>query len=425
VRHLFVCAGLAPAFICLAQSQDMSGMQMNMPGMKSDPTQALLMNQASGTAMNPESFPLPMVMADVDRWKLMFMGQAFLVETQQSGPRGYDKFYGPNWVMGMADHKLGVGTLEFQAMISLDPATITERSYPLLFQTGETAFGKPLVDAQHPHDLFMSIAAQYALAVTENTIVQIYYAPVGDPALGPVAFPHRLSASELPQAPIGHHWQDSTHIADNVVTFAIKYKIFRLEASGFYGSEPDENRWNIDWGPINSWSARASVMPNRNWMAQVSVGRLSNPERESPGDVTRATASLHYTRPMNGSGWATSFIWGRNHETVQRRNLNSYLLESVFPASRKNFLTGRAELVDKDELFADDVTLEESIAKTSGSTFRIGAYTLGYTRDVGTFHHVEVGIGVNATAYTLPPAIKPYYGDHPAGVNVFGRFRLR
>lgn len=400
---------------------DMGQMQMN----SMSPTAAFLMNQASGTSMNPQSWPMPMVMLSPDGWNLMFMAQAFVVDTQETGPRGHDKFYSPNWGMFAASHDAGGGTFLFQLMLSLDPATITDRRFPELFQTGETAYGKPLVDAQHPHDFMMGLGIQYAHPLGENTMLQLYFAPVGDPALGPVAFPHRASAAELPQATLSHHWQDSTHIANEVVTAGIVwYEKVRLEASGFYGTEPNENRWNIDHGPINSWSTRLSIFPNANWMAQVSVGRLTKPERQEPGDVVRATASVQYTRPMQGASWSTSLIWGRNHQTLTRRDLNSYLLESVVPYRKKNFFTGRVELVDKDELFSDQPDLEEQLARTAGSAFRIGAYTLGYTRDIGVFHKIETGIGANFTTYSMPGAIQPYYGNHPVAVDIYARLRL-
>src|SRR6202163_3772866 len=209
-----------------------------------NPSSMFLMKLASGPSVNPASQPMPMLMAHFGHWNTMFMGTGFLVDTQQSGPRGGDKFYAPNWFMASGVHKLGGGSILLQSMLSLDPATITHESYPMLFQTGETAYGKPLVDAQHPHDFIMGLGASYAHPLGENTMLQLYYAPVGDPALGPVAFAHRASATELPQAPLGHHWQDSSHIANEVLTAGILYKKVRLEASGFYGSEPDENRWN-------------------------------------------------------------------------------------------------------------------------------------------------------------------------------------
>ncbi len=410
--------------LALAQEHDMSHMQMQMGG-GMNAAESDLMSMASGTSENPKSGELPMLMLNHAGWSFMLMGEGYVLDTQQTGPRGQDKFYAPNWGMFAAAHKLWGGSIQFDLMLSLEPATITGERYPELFQTGETAYGKPLVDAQHPHDFIMALGVHYAHSLAENTILELYFAPVGDPALGPVAFPHRASAEEIPQAPLSHHWQDSTHIADEVVTAGIKYKQVRLEASGFYGTEPNENRWNIDYGPINSWSTRLSYFPSKNWSAQVSAGRLTRPERQELGDVVRATASVQYARPMQGSDWATSLIWGRNHDTFTHRNLNSYLLESVAPWRRKNFFTGRIELVDKDELFADQPNLEEQLDRTIGSTFRIGAYTVGYTRDIGTFEKIETGIGANFSTYSLPDSIKPYYGDHPFAVNVYLRLRLR
>jgi hypothetical protein len=385
-----------------------------------------LMQVASGTSTNPASARMPMIMTHIGSWNTMFMGTAFIVDTQQSGPRGGDKFYSPNWFMASAEHRVGTGGA-FQAdlMLSLEPATITGERYPLLFQTGETAYGKPIVDGQHPHNLIMGLGFHYAHELGENAMLELYFAPVGDPALGPVAYPHRTSAAELPEAPISHHWQDSTHISDEVVTVGVRYKKVKLEASGFYGSEPGENRWIIQTGPINSWSARLWFYPTKNWAAQVSVGRIAHPEALEPGDQIRATASVQYVKPMFGSSWATSAIWGRNHSTATFRNLNSYLLESVLPVTRRNFLTGRVELVDKDELFAGQPGIEQNLDTQYGSTYRIGAYTIGYTRDINLFRFVETGIGANFSAYSLPGAIKPYYGDHPVGWNIFVRFRLR
>jgi hypothetical protein len=318
-----------------------------------------------------------------------------------------------------AQHSLGKGSLQFDLMLSLEPATITGRRYPELFQTGETAFGKPLVDAQHPHNFVMALGVHYARPLGDNTIVQVYFAPVGDPALGPVAFPHRASAEELPEAPLGHHWEDSTHIAYDVVTAALMYRKVQLEASGFYGTEPGENRWNFGYGPINSWSTRLSYFPARNWSAQVSVGRLARPERQAPGDVVRSTASVSYSTPIDGGAWNTSLIWGRNHEILTARNTDAYLLESVVPLHKRNFVTGRIELVDKDELFDDDTE-----SPYYGRTFRIGAYTLGYTRDIGHFHKMQTGIGANLTTYSIPGALTPFYGAHPTTVDVFLRVRL-
>jgi hypothetical protein len=391
---------------------------MNMPGMnmgEMNPAGTYLMNLASGTAANPASWQMPMIVTHAGSWNTMFMGTAFVVDTQESGPRGGDKLYSANWFMVSAGHSVGAnGAFQADLMLSLDPATVTNRRYPLLFQTGETAYGAPLVDAQHPHNFIMGLGFHYVYQAGENTVLEAYFAPVGDPALGPVAYPHRASAMELPQAAISHHLQDSTHIADEVATVGVKYKKVKVEASGFHGTEPGENRWIIEAGPIDSWSARVWLFPAKDWAVQVSAGRIAHPEQLEAGDQVRTTGSLHYSRPMPGGSWSSSFVWGRTHGTATHRNLNSYLVESVLPVRRNNFLTGRFELVDKDELFANQT-----------GVYRIGAYTAGYTHDFDWFRRVETGIGANCTAYSLPGAIKPIYGNHPVGGNVFVRFRLK
>jgi len=382
-------------------------MDMNLAGM-------YLMNLASGTSTNPRAWQMPMIMTTRGRWNLMLMGTAFLSDVQQSGPRGHDKLYSTNWLMASASHRLGTGgAFQTEIMLSLEPATVTDRSYPLLFQTGETAYGTSLVDAQHPHNFVMALGFHYAHHLAEGATLDLYFAPVGDPALGPVAYPHRASAMEFPQAPISHHLQDSTHIANEVVTAGIQYNKIKLEASGFYGSEPGENRWTISTGPINSWSVRGWFFPAKEWAAQLSYGSIARPEALERGDQTRITASVAYSRPVNGSAWSSTFIWGRTHNTETLHNLNSWLVESVAPITRRNLVTGRFEAADKDEL---DIL--------PGATFRIRAYTLGYTREIGVFAGLKTGIGANFTTYSLPHAIKPYYGAHPVGGQIFVRFRL-
>lgn len=251
-----------------AQDSERSAQHTGMIDM--NPAGMFVMNIASGTSANPASWSMPMVMMHFGKWNTMLMGEGFLVDTQQSGPRGGDKLYGPNWLMASAQHRAGSsGSFEADLMLSLDPATITDRRYPLLFQTGETAYGSPIVDAQHPHNFIMGLGFHYTRQLGEDTFMDAYFAPVGDPALGPVAFPHRASAMELPEATLSHRWQDSTHIANEVVTLGVSHKKIKFEASGFYGSEPGENRWIIESGPINSWSTRLWFFPSKNWAAHL------------------------------------------------------------------------------------------------------------------------------------------------------------
>lgn len=401
-------------------ADDMKGMSMRLP-----PAAELLMEEASGTSVNPASAPMTMRMMMRGEWNLNFMGDAFVTDTQQSGPRGGDKLYSTNVFMGSAEHRAGRGAFLFDLMLSLEPATITGREYPELFQTGETAFGKPIEDGQHPHNFVMAAGVHYARPMSENTIFEAYFAPVGDPALGPVAYPHRASAAELPEAPIGHHWEDSTHISYEVATVGVKYKIVRLETSGFHGGEPNENRWNIGAGAMDSWSTRLSIFPDSNWTGQISVGRLTHPEALELGDEVRTTASVEYSRPMQYADWSTSFIFGRNHKTATGADTDAFLIESVAPLRKNNFLTGRWELVDKDDLFAAQPAVEQQLLATVGTTtFRIGEYTLGYTRYFPLWQAVATGIGANFSTYTLPQAIVPFYGTHPFGVDVYLHFQL-
>lgn len=392
-----------------------------------NPAGRFLMLQSSGTALQPAAWPMPMLMNKAGGWNLLWMGQAFVVATQQSGPRGGDKVYSANWGMLGAVHTLGRGSIMLRSMVSLDPLTVTDRQYPLLFQTGESAFGRPIVDGQHPHELLMELSVQYARPIGERGMFNVYYAPAGDAALGPVAFPHRASAMELPQATLAHHWQDSTHIANNVLTAGVSWDKVRLEASGFRGKEPNENRWNIDMAAMDSWSSRLSVFPTKNWMAQVSGGRLKRPEEFHPDDVDRITASIHHIRPRtNGNYWATSLIWARNYKTVEQQATNAIVAESVVPVGRKNFVTGRFEWSQRDELFENDHRLAHEVEERTGkNAFNVSAFTAGYTRDVELVKNLQSGVGLNVSAYAIDSALKPYYGSRPWGVNVFIRFRLK
>lgn len=404
---------------------------MDMPGRhmghRMSPSEVFFMDESSGTAVQPSAWPMPMVMTSSGGWNLMWMGQAFLVDTQQTGPLGADKLYSTNWGMLGAMHRLGGGSVMLRAMLSLEPATVTDRRYPLLFQTGETAYGNPITNAQHPHDFVMELSVQYSHNVGERATADLYYGLTGDPALGPVAYPHRASAMEIPQATLGHHWEDSTHIASNVVTGVLAFKTVRFEASGFHGGEPDENRWNIDVGPMDSYSGRITFMPTPRWAAQVSGGHLTKPEALEPGDVVRTTASVEYVVPRpHDNWWATSIIWGRNWKSAPKYGSNAVLAETVVPFREKNFVTGRYEWSQRDELFADNPDLASQLEASSGTHwFDVNAYTIGYTRDLGTFFGVQTGLGANLSLYGIPDSIKPYYGDHPLGVNVYLRVRLR
>ena len=291
LRSTLILLSLSGAELQAQQNPEQSSMPADMPGMPmgnmADMNPTSFIGQiehhaSSGTSAEPNSTPTPMVMTMAGSWSLMFHANAFLADTQQTSVRGGDKFYSTNWFMPMTERKWGPGQLTLRAMLSLEPATITGERYPLLFQQGETAYGKPIADGQHPHDFFMELAALYDLRLGKKNLLSFYVAPQGDPAIGPTAYPHRASASENPVGTLGHHQEDSTHIASNVVTVGLTRGIVRVEASGFHGREPDEFRWNIDGGGIDSWAMRLTVQPGQNWSAQYSYARLSRPEALFP-----------------------------------------------------------------------------------------------------------------------------------------------
>jgi hypothetical protein len=389
-----------------------------------DSPQALLLRQSSGTAMNPASAGMAMTMAQRGNWLLMLHGAVFLEHANDSGPRGAAKTFSTNWLMGSASRRLGGGALLFRSMLSLEPATIRGRKYPELFQTGETAFGKQLIDGQHPHDFFMELAAEYARPLGRRATGYLYLAPVGDPALGPVAFPHRDSASELPQAPISHHFLDSTHIAYDVITAGVDIGAVTAEASAFHGGEPDENRWNVHVGRIDSWSARLQLHPTANLAMQVSTGRLTKPEFVEPGYMRRTTVSLSYVLPLERLSWSSTLAWGEVYKEVHDRTLLCWLGETSVELFERHHFTARIERGDKDELFPHPIFKVVPRPPIPIRVFRVQATTVGYSYDLLQRHWGSLGAGANVTSYQFPAILEGFYGPHPHAVLAFLHARL-
>ena len=402
--------------------KQMPGMQMNMEEAPRTFIEEIAHHSTSGTSAEPNSVPMPMLMTMKGKWMLMFHGEAFLNVLQQSGPRGSDKVFSTNWFMPMVQRQLGPGTFTTRVMLSFEPGTVTKRYYPELFQQGETAFGKPIVDGQHPHDFIMELAALYDLKLGESGLLSFYLAPMGDPAMGPTAYPHRASASEDPIAPLGHHLQDSTHIADDVITTGLTYKIARFEASGFHGRDPDEFRWDIDSGKIDSWSIRATLNPGQSWSTQYSFARLTSPEALHPNeDIDRMTASVMCNRPITRGNWASTLLWGRNRSSEGLIG-NGYLAESTLRFADRNYVWGRIENADRtNELLLRNVpespNFQESIIG------RVQAYTAGYDRDFDLIPHLATAIGAQMMVYSTPDSLKAQYGSHPVGAVIFLRVR--
>jgi len=426
--------------------------------------------EGSGTAWQPEATPVYGFQAGAGRWSLMGQGNAFLQFIDEGSDRGASQLGSVNWFMGMArwgfggegegeGDSTGTGTgeakgkgkakgegegmagmdmghasgpgegagaaaradLTLRAMLSLEPLTVGRCGYPDLLATGELCDGRALHDRQHPHDLFMEVAAQYRQALSRNVAVELYGGPVGDPALGPVAFPHRASALWTPIAPIGHHWEDATHVAFGVVTAGVYGRVWKLEGSAFNGREPDDRRFDFDLGPLDSYAARLWVAPSDKLVVQVSTGYLraaeQTPGAEARTDVHRTTASLEYELPVGGGGsWASTLVWGlsRAHGIAT----NAALAESALDLDGRNVLHGRAEVADKT---GEDLALDA--AEVRDQVFRVGKLAFGYDRVLasgrGRARGLSPVLGAELSLGLVPAALWPFYGPGGVGFAVY------
>jgi hypothetical protein len=388
----------------------MAGMNMEEHASSAMPSP----HAGSGTAWQPVSVPAYEWMWMRGDWELMAHGVIFTDYNQQGGPRGEGKAESVNWGMLMEQHKLGAGTILFRQMFSAESLTSPHPGFPELFQTGETYHGEPLVDHQHPHNVFAELALLYTVPLAKKVSWEFYGGPSAEPALGPVMYLHRTSAAELPLAPLSHHLQDSTHTGFGVATTGLVIARVKLEACAFNGHEPNEQRWSIQLAPLDSWSGRAIVAPSRNWVAQYSIGRLEHPEALEPGSQWRQTASVEYNRPLALGNWATTLVWGRVHKLATNANLNSYLLESTLNFRQRNYAFTRLELVDKDELFPQSAV---------HPWYRIGAYTFGGVRDFIQSRAWQLGLGADVTVYSKPAVPDAAYGGYPISFQIFLRMR--
>ena len=362
--------------------------------------------EGSGTSWIADSSPMYGRMFMFGENMLMLHGAIFPRYTNVSTRRGDDRIDAPNWFMAMFSHPLGESTqFGSRLMMSLDPLTEGGRGYPLLFQTGESRNGEPLHDRQHPHDLFDELSFSLSQKFDHDLSAYVYFGYPGEPALGPPTFMHRPSAMDDPDAPIGHHWQDSTHVTFGVATGGLVWRDIKIEGSIFTGREPDEDRYNFDQPEFDSYSGRLSWNPTRNLALQVSYGYLRSPEALEPEvNRHRTTASLIYNLPLgNDSNWSNSFVWGQNNDTGQGKT-QSFLVESDYQRGRDTVYF-RWEHVEKSG--------HELVLNSAADTrvFPVGAYTLGYVRDLSHGNGIDIGLGTQFTINNRPDTLDRYYGD--------------
>lgn len=436
-----------PAAVGTPAMPEMPGMNSgtaSMPGMAADSSGGMMMNmrnsfsknlpmtrQGSGTSWHPDSSPMYMQMHQSKGWDVMLMYSVFLRYTSQNfnhgERRGDANFRANTYVMGMANHLVGQrGLFSIQAMVSADALTVGGAGYPLLFQTGESWKGEKLHDHQHPHDLVSALAVGYTYAASTDVDLMAYLGYPGEPAIGPPVFMHRPSAANLSAAPLGHHWQDATHIQFGVATLGVRYRNAKLEGSLFTGREPNENRYSFDKPRFDSYSARLSVNPSANLALQVSAAHLKSPEELEPTDnVNRTTASvLHNATVGRASILSSTFVWGMNQHSGSGEETtysNSFLLESNLQAQQFNLFTRLETLqLNYGELLLPALNDHDAHANRS-----VGAFTLGASKYLAKTKAGWLDLGLSGTLNTYSTdnaALLAAYGKNPLSFEVYLRF---
>lgn len=408
---------MRPAALDSAVRKDSTPQHSSMPGVLGIAES----RTGSGTSWLPDAAPMHAYHIMAGSWSLMIHGVAVGIYDRQFDRRGDERVNSTNWGMLMATRPLAGGQLQLRGMLSAEPFTVGASGYPLLLQTGESFEGQALHDRQHPHDLFMELAVLYERGVAKNLAFSLYLAPVGEPALGPVAYPHRPSASADPFAPISHHWQDATHISFGVITAGLFTRKVKLEGSIFNGREPNEDRYNLDYRgrSLDSYAGRLTVNPSAHWSVSASYGYLKSPEELQPDESThRASASALYSGSLGKTGsWSAALVYGVNtHRGIDPSN--SVTVESSLDPDPRNSLFGRVEYVNKT---AEDLVLA---GIPSDRRFNLSNVALGYVRKLASGSGLEMGIGVRGAINFVPASLKNVYGSRsPMGLAAYIRIR--
>ena len=405
------CAVLGVLMLCRAHADPLDPMMNGALGSYS------MTREASGTSWQPDTSVHAGLFRMEDDW--MLMGHALLngVYDWQQGPRGDTDTFVSGMFMGMATRHFDSDTLQFRAMLSPEPL-MGKSGYPLLLATGETANGTtPLIDRQHPHDLFMELSATYAHALSAADSVFVYTGLPGEPAFGPPAFMHRQSILDSPEAPITHHWLDSTHISYGVVTTGVVHESWKFEVSRFRGREPDEFRYNIETGTLDSTSARLSFNPTPEWALQASWAHLVSPEQlEAAKDQDRLSASAIYTHALGAhTWWSTTVAWGVRRSTAEQA-LNASMIESALQPAELWTVFARVEREQNNELGGLGAPqVAYLVAKSS----------VGVIRDFRIADHVKIGVGALYAFNFVPQTLAPLYGgSDPQGAMAFIRLKV-
>jgi hypothetical protein len=354
------------------------------------------------------------------RWSFFWHGYAYLDSNRQGGDSGARVFESINHFMLGADGPLGVWRMGLRGMFSIEPATVPLEGSPLLFQRGETYQGTLLIDRQHAHDLFVQLQAEWERPLGAGSRMLFSAAVRGEPAVGPVAFPHRPSAAAIPMAPLSHHNLDSTHISDDVVTALWGNSVVSVEGSLFHGEEPDENRWDLDQGSLDSYAGRITLSPGRGLSFQVSGCRREKPEALEEGNQTRQTASVTWTKPLGHGGSIAILVASGRNLLPEDQEEWGHTAEATAHVHERHFVYGRIEQVDRDLFELTNKTQRpETVAPTR---VHVEELTLGYAYSWPLLHEAETSAGVAVAGYRFDERLDAVYGDRPISLWVYLRF---
>ncbi|NOS70671.1 MAG: hypothetical protein HOP33_12165 [Verrucomicrobia bacterium] len=389
--------------------------------------------EASGTSWQPEATPAAGLVSTRGNWTWTTRAVASVVYTYQGGKRGDDGVYSPNMLVFMGNRALGAGTFGIHTTFTAESISVNDSGYAELFQTGTTGNGRtPLIDRQHPHDLFSELAASYSLPLNDVSSVFAYLGLPGEPALGPPNVVRRFSGIDFPEAPLSYDWFDSSHTSFGVATVGCIWNQFKLDGSIFSGRRPDEHRSDLEtklrWPKFDSQAIRLSYNPAPAWAFQVSYGNVISPEKlkerrdvppeeqKANRDVVRLTASAMYQKSWEEFNWQTIFAWGQNQENPGK-TFDGFLLESALNIRETHTILGRIERVSKDGLYPLRDPLEDE-------KFTVNKVSLGYIYDFPKFHQVRFGMGGLGSAHFIPSSLKSTYGDMPMSLQLFVRAKL-
>lgn len=363
------------------------------------------LQNVSGTTPHPGTSPW--VRSGSDRLTFFHAFDAHVTYLSQTGPEEQENdVISTNWFAAGA--KLDLSDRAFvlaRGRVSLEPYTIDD-SYPQFFQYVPE---DGLVDRMRPHDLFGEAAVQFGFRPTDGTLLSVYGALVGQPALGAAPAQLRPSGVDFAEAPFGYDLQETTHDSTKVVTVGFATRMFTLEASAFHDAATTGDHTELDTdGDIDSQSARLTITPSQRLAIQVSRGELG--EDLAQRDIT--SASLTYGGPFA----AITALWtSRSYdEDAIFADETAWGLEVALHASRNTFMA-RVEHVDRPAGFPLTVDRTETEEATH--------YTAGYIFDFIPNARYKMGAGVNVDYRTKTRELEDVYGHKPQGIFAFVRFR--